>query len=247
VRGGRAPDSRKTEPHQPRALLLPHPRSPLPLHDATGTAHHGIRVHPLLPLPLPPQAGTGSHVGNVAARGARGELRGPLAGAGSGAADSDGGSSSASDSNVAGEQALRRQSLQHVKGGSRGAGPQASEAAGGAFPAAPARPRFKLVLLVVAENEDTVPEADWLRYVDSACDDFELRVNLKAARWGRDAAVAAFPRVTFGRLNPRRLERLLPPANLLTVSLCGTPAFADGVRGMYLDMGLPRTLISITG
>lgn len=202
-------------------------------------------MHPLLPLPLPPQAGTGSHA-DEAARGASGGLRGPLVGAGSGAADSDGDSSSTSDSNGAVEQALRRQSLQHVKGGSRGA-PQTSKAAAGASPPAAARPRFKLVLLLVAENEDTVPEADWLRYVDSACDDFELHVNLKAARWGTDAAAAAFPRVTFGRLTPRRLERLLPPANLLTVSLCGTPAFADGVRAMFLNMGLPRTLISITG
>lgn len=135
----------------------------------------------------------------------------------------------------------------HGGTGSVDAGAGKGKAAGAAAAEAAKRPRFKLVLMVVAEHEDSVPEADWLRFLDENCDDFELHVNLKAERKLAAEARESFPRVTFGRLTARRLERLLPPANLLTVSICGTPQFNNEVRQLYLSMGLPRTLVSIVG
>lgn len=135
-----------------------------------------------------------------------------------------------------------------------GAGAQAAAAAATAAAAAQAalaaandKPRFKLVLLVCAQHEDDVPEADWLRWLDAECGDVELHVNLSVSRWGHESAIAAFPRVTFGHLTSRRLERVLPPANLLQVCLCGSPSFVADVRSLYLRMGLPRALICIAG
>lgn len=104
-------------------------------------------------------------------------------------------------------------------------------------------PRYKLVLLAVAEHEGAIPEIGWLRWLDANLPDFELHVNVMR---GSDAA-ASTPRTYFGRVTPRRLERLLPPANLLTVSVCGTPAFTSGIHSMYRDMGLPRTLLTTVG
>jgi hypothetical protein len=130
------------------------------------------------------------------------------------------------------------------------AGSASSAASGAGAPAAAdfpqKRPRFKLVLMLVMENVDCVPEADYLRFMDASLDDFELHINV-SRQADQETALRSFPRVTFGRLNARRLERLLPPANLLTVSLCGTPSFVSEVRKIFLEMGLPRTLISVTG
>lgn len=78
--------------------------------------------------------------------------------------------------------------------------------------------------------------------MDATCDDFELHVNVKDVRSRR--AARRLPRLTLGRLTPRRLQELLPPADLLTVSICGTPSFVTTMREMYLTMGLPRPLLS---
>lgn len=117
--------------------------------------------------------------------------------------------------------------------------------AGPATSPLPERPRFRLVLMVVAENEESVPESEWLRFIDSACPDFELHVNLSRPRWSKEVAMEAFPRVTFGRLTPQRLERLLPPAGLLAVALSGAPVFCSSLREMLTNLGLPRSLVRI--
>jgi len=72
-----------------------------------------------------------------------------------------------------------------------------------------------------------------------------VHYNLKAVRDRRN--IGRFPRVTTGRLTAKRLQNLLPPANLLTVSLCGTPNFVRDVRELYLSMGMPRSLLSTVG
>jgi hypothetical protein len=95
------------------------------------------------------------------------------------------------------------------------------------------------------EHEDAIIEAEWLNYLDQTCDDIEVHYNLKEVRARR--SIARFPRVTTGRLTAKRLQNLLPPANLLTVSLCGTPSFVRDVRELYLSMGMPRSLLSTVG
>jgi ferredoxin-NADP reductase/cytochrome b involved in lipid metabolism len=107
------------------------------------------------------------------------------------------------------------------------------------------RARFKLVLMAVFENEDAIIELPWLHHMDTICPDFELHINLKTVR--RPERLVDVPRVYTGHLTPTRLERLLPPANLLTVSLCGTPNFVQTVRSQYLEMGLPKSLLSVVG
>jgi len=124
-----------------------------------------------------------------------------------------------------------------------GGGVRAGDAAGDSGKGS--RAQFKIVLLVVAEHEEAIIEADWLAWLDQTCEDIELHINVKEVRSKRRAAI--FPRLTTGRLTGTRLQNLLPPANLLTVSLCGTPNFARDVRELYLSMGLPRTLLSTVG
>jgi peroxidase len=108
-------------------------------------------------------------------------------------------------------------------------------------------PRFKLVLLVVMEHEDAIIEREWLQFMDATCDDFELHINLSRVRSKRAVAEMALPRLTVGRLTPERLERLLPPRNLLAVSLCGTPRFQKDVRDIYGIIGLPKSLLMVVG
>lgn len=105
------------------------------------------------------------------------------------------------------------------------------------------KPHLKLVLCVIAESESSVIELDWLRAMDRECDDFELHLNLKNVR--DKAALADLPRVYTGRLSASRLESLLPPTDLLTVSVCGTPNFQRETAELYHSMGLPRSLLTI--
>lgn len=105
------------------------------------------------------------------------------------------------------------------------------------------KPHLRLVLMVVAENEDAVIELEWLRHMDAVCEDFELHLNLKAVK--DPYQLADFPRVHSGRLNPKKLESLLPPTELLTVSVCGTPQFQREVSELYRSMGLPRSLLTV--
>lgn len=106
-------------------------------------------------------------------------------------------------------------------------------------------PRFKLVLMVVFEHEDAIIEREWLQHMDAICDDFELHINLSHVRNKRKVTEMALPRLTLGRLTPTRLERLLPPRNLLVVSLCGTPKFQKDIRDIYESLGLPKSLLSV--
>jgi len=106
-------------------------------------------------------------------------------------------------------------------------------------------PRFKLVLMVVFEHEDAIIEREWLQHMDATCDDFELHINLSHIRDKRKVHDMGLVRLTTGRLTASRLERLLPPKNLLTVSLCGTPKFQKDIRDIYESLGLPKGLLSV--
>jgi len=75
------------------------------------------------------------------------------------------------------------------------------------------------------------------------CEDFELHVNLKTIR--NPIALAGMQRVYTGRLTQERLDNVLPPTDLLTVSVCGTPQFQLDVSAEYSAMGLPRSLLTI--
>lgn len=109
------------------------------------------------------------------------------------------------------------------------------------------RPKLQLILLGVFEHEDAIIEREWLAHLDATCPDFELHVNCLHLNDPAAVATSGLTRLTTGRLTPRRLEQVLPPANLLTVSLCGTPNFVRDIREMYVSLGLPRSLLSVVG
>lgn len=107
--------------------------------------------------------------------------------------------------------------------------------------------RFKLVLLACFEHEDAIIEPEWMSWLDEMCADFELHINLSRPRDRHAVAERGLPRVTTGRLTASRLEKVLPPANLLMVSLCGTPDFVKSVRETYRALGLPKSLLTTVG
>jgi hypothetical protein len=111
----------------------------------------------------------------------------------------------------------------------------------------PLPPRFRLILLVCFEHEDAFFEREWLQHLDTTCDDIELHINLSRVRSRSAVTSMRLQRLSVGRLSHTRLERLLPPRNLLAVSLCGTPRFQRDVREIYASLGLPKSLLMSVG
>jgi hypothetical protein len=74
-----------------------------------------------------------------------------------------------------------------------------------------------------------------------------VHINLSRPKSRAAVGMLGLPRVTTGRLSTATLESLLPPADLLTVSLCGTPDFVRVVRDQYISTGLPRSLLHTVG
>lgn len=141
---------------------------------------------------------------------------------------------------IASPRVLAAMTPRTARGGAAGAAP---------LPGAPKDlqgSRLKLILLVAELDEDSVLELDWLRQMDALCEDFELHLQLKSLH---DEETHGLPEghVQTGRLDPTRLEELLPKSDLLTVSICGSAAFQNAVSDIYLTMGLPRSVLTVVG
>ena len=72
----------------------------------------------------------------------------------------------------------------------------------------------------------------------------DLHVNVKRANRG-GVALRKFKRATIGYLSESTLAGVLPPKDLLFVSICGTSAFSRQISDQYVEMGLPRGLVSV--
>lgn len=104
---------------------------------------------------------------------------------------------------------------------------------------------LKLVLMVVFGSEDEVLEADWLLHAAETCPYFELHINIKKKRRA-EHPLHRYENLYTGYLDEERLALILPPRNLLTVTLCGSSQFVRGLKDKYLAMGMPRGLVSAT-
>lgn len=104
---------------------------------------------------------------------------------------------------------------------------------------------LKLVLLVVFGSEDEVLEADWLLHAAETCPYFELHINIKAKRRA-EHPLHRFENLYTGYIDEERLALILPPRNLLTVTLCGSSSFVRGLKDKYMNMGMPKGLVAAT-
>lgn len=105
------------------------------------------------------------------------------------------------------------------------------------------RPDLKLVLMACFEEEETAIEYDWLLRIAASCPDIEVHFNVKNIR-NPAHPIHQSQNVSSGYLSRERLASLIPPRNLLTVSLCGTSTFIRTMRDTYLSMGLPKGMVS---
>lgn len=103
---------------------------------------------------------------------------------------------------------------------------------------------LKLILVCCFEDEDNILEGDWLRHCAKECPDFELHMNVtRASRGGR--ALAQYEHHSTGYLNDGKLASILPPKDLLFVSLCGKSSFVRQIFNRYTKMGMPLGLLSV--
>jgi len=107
------------------------------------------------------------------------------------------------------------------------------------------RPKnLKLIMICCFENEDNILEGEWLNHCARECPNFELFINVKTAnRGGR--VLESYQHTSTGYLTDTKLASLLPPRDLLFVSICGTTGFSRLVHDRYVEMGLPRGLVSV--
>lgn len=49
----------------------------------------------------------------------------------------------------------------------------------------------------------------------------------------------------YGRLDTSKILSILPKSDLLTVCSCGSSAFVEDVKALYLRLGLPRPLFTV--
>lgn len=102
---------------------------------------------------------------------------------------------------------------------------------------------LKLVLLVVFGCEDEVLEAEWLLDAAQKCPYFELHINIKRKALGSHP-LHSYENLHVGRVDDKQLAAILPPRDLLGVTLCGSNTFVTSMKEMYLSMGMPRGIVT---
>jgi cytochrome b involved in lipid metabolism len=102
---------------------------------------------------------------------------------------------------------------------------------------------LKLILVCCYEDEDNILEGDWLRHCTRECPEFELHMNVtRLTRGGR--VLSSYENRSSGYLTESKLASILPPKDLLFVSICGKSSFVRSNFSMYTKMGMPLGLLS---
>lgn len=109
-----------------------------------------------------------------------------------------------------------------------------------------------MVVLAVFDNELGIVERDALIWLHANCPDIRIVFNLSRKPAAGAAALAGNagepdggPVQVYGRLDTSKILSILPKSDLLTVCSCGSSAFVEDVKALYLRLGLPRPLFTV--